>query len=51
MLCGTGYDWMLDVSRHIADGVPQGELRVLEGEEHAVPPDVLAPVLEDFLIG
>jgi pimeloyl-ACP methyl ester carboxylesterase len=41
--------FMIDVGRHIADAMPHGRLRVLAGEEHVVAPEVLAPVLADFL--
>jgi pimeloyl-ACP methyl ester carboxylesterase len=46
---GAGPDWMIEVGRQVADAVTDGELRVLEGQEHVVPPDVLAPVVEEFL--
>jgi hypothetical protein len=46
---GAGPDWMIDVGRQVADTVADGELRVLDGQEHVVPPDILAPVVEDFL--
>jgi pimeloyl-ACP methyl ester carboxylesterase len=41
--------FMIDVGRHIADAMPHGRLRVLAGEEHVVAPELLAPVLADFL--
>lgn len=44
-------DWMIDAGRQIADALPNGRLRVLEGQEHVVPPQVLAPVLTEFLAG
>jgi hypothetical protein len=31
--------------------LPHGRLHVLEGEKHAVAPDVLRPVVSDFLLG
>jgi pimeloyl-ACP methyl ester carboxylesterase len=46
---GASPDWMIDASRRIADALPDGDLRVLEGEDHVVPPDVLTPVLVEFL--
>jgi pimeloyl-ACP methyl ester carboxylesterase len=46
---GAGPEWMSDVARQVADAVQDGELRVLEGQEHVVPPDILAPVVEGFL--
>ena len=45
---GADYPWMSDVGRRLADAMPDGRHRVLEGQEHVVPPDVLAPVLAEF---
>jgi hypothetical protein len=36
---------MIDVGRRLAEAMPNGRRRVLEGQEHAVPPEVLVPVL------
>lgn len=36
---------MIDAGRQVAEALPQGRLRVLEGQEHVVPPEVLTPVL------
>lgn len=46
---GAGPEFMVEVGRELAGAVQQGELRVLEGQEHVVPPGVLAPVVEEFL--
>jgi pimeloyl-ACP methyl ester carboxylesterase len=43
--------WMLEVARQLVDGLPDATLRILEGEEHVVAPEVLAPVLATFLAG
>lgn len=43
-------DWMVDTARGIAEALPNGRLKVLAGQEHVVPPDVLAPVLWEFLL-
>ena len=49
VLCGGASPaWMIDVGRRIAEGLPDGRLSVLEGQEHVVPPEVLAPVLAEF---
>ena len=45
---GADYPWMTDVGRRLADVMPNGQHRVLEGQEHAVPPEVLVPVLVEF---
>ena len=39
---GTDYPWMIDVGRRLADAMPNGRHRVLENQEHVVPPEVLA---------
>ena len=45
---GADYPWMIDVGRRLADAMPEGRHRVLEGQEHFVPPEVLVPVLAEF---
>ena len=46
---GADYPWMTGVGRRLADAMPNGRHRALEGQEHAVPPEVLVPVLAEFL--
>ena len=49
VLCGgASPGWMIDVGRQVAEGVPDGRVDVLEGQEHVVDPEILAPVLEEF---
>lgn len=48
---GASPDWMIDVGRQVADTLPNGRHRVLEGQEHVVPPEVLVPVLAEFFAG
>ena len=45
---GADYPWMTEVGRRLADAIPNGRYRVLEGHEHVVPPEVLVPVLIEF---
>ena len=45
---GSDYPWMIDVGRRLAEAMPDGRHRVLEGQEHSVPPEVLVPVLAEF---
>jgi len=45
---GADYPWMTDVGRRLADAMPNGRHRILEGQEHVVPPEVLVPVLAEF---
>lgn len=49
VLCGgESPGWMIDVGKRVADVLPRGRLRVLDGQEHFAPPEVLAPALEKF---
>ena len=45
---GSDYPWMIEVGRRLADAMPNGRHRGLEGQEHSVPPEVLVPVLAEF---
>ena len=46
---GASPEWMIDVARQVAEAMPHGRYRVLEGQEHVVPPEILVPVLAEFL--
>ncbi len=49
VLCGGASPaWMIDVGRQLLDAMPNGRLTILEGQEHVVAPEVLAPVLVKF---
>lgn len=51
VLCGgASPGWMIDTTRQIADAMPNGRLGVLEGEEHVVASELLAPALAEFLV-
>ncbi|MDQ0686423.1 pimeloyl-ACP methyl ester carboxylesterase [Streptomyces achromogenes] len=43
--------WMREAVRTVADAVPRGTYRTLEGQSHMVDPHVLAPVLAEFFAG
>lgn len=45
---GASPDWMRDAAAAMADALPGGRLRTLEGQTHEVDPEVLAPVLLEF---
>ncbi|MGV9993061.1 alpha/beta fold hydrolase [Streptomyces sp. NPDC003374] len=40
--------WLAEAARQVARTVPRGTFRLLEGQTHAVEPEVLAPVLAEF---
>ena len=48
---GASPEWMIDVARQVAEAMPNGRYSVLEGQEHVVPPEILVPVLAEFLTG
>lgn len=48
-MSGTaGFPFMYDSAKTIANAVPNGQLRTLEGQRHDVSMEVLAPVLIEF---
>ncbi|MFF4153725.1 alpha/beta fold hydrolase [Streptomyces sp. NPDC001651] len=46
---GGSPDWMREAARIVADTAPRGTYRALERQSHTVEPEVLAPVLAEFL--
>lgn len=40
--------WMREAARTVAEAVPGGTYRTLDGQTHAVDPDALGPLLTDF---
>jgi len=46
---GASPEWMIDVGREVADAVQEGDHRILDGQEHVVPPEILSPVVREFL--
>jgi pimeloyl-ACP methyl ester carboxylesterase len=47
---GADMPWMRDTAAALADALPNGEVRFLDGQGHDVDPDALAPALEEFFI-
>ncbi|MEV5549924.1 alpha/beta hydrolase [Streptomyces sp. NPDC052309] len=45
---GASAGWMREAARAVAETVPQGTYRTLEGQSHMVEPGVLAPVLMEY---
>jgi hypothetical protein len=45
---GVSLPFMRETAKALAEIVPDGHHRILEGQEHNVVPDALAPVLEEF---
>jgi hypothetical protein len=48
VLAGGQSLWPASGARALADAVPDTQHRTLEGQEHGVEPDAIAPVLADF---
>jgi pimeloyl-ACP methyl ester carboxylesterase len=49
MAGGAGPEFMQRTAQAIAETVPRGQYRILDGQAHDLVPEVLAPVLRDFL--
>jgi pimeloyl-ACP methyl ester carboxylesterase len=45
---GVDFPWMRDTARALADALPQGEARMLEGQGHSVDAAAIAPALKEF---
>jgi pimeloyl-ACP methyl ester carboxylesterase len=45
---GASPGWLRQAARDVADAVPEGAYRTLDGQTHAVDPGALAPVLAEF---
>lgn len=45
---GADFPWMRETAETLAAALPDGQVRVLEGQGHDVDPGVLAPVLTEF---
>jgi pimeloyl-ACP methyl ester carboxylesterase len=48
VLAGGQSPWLATGARALADALPDAHHRTLEGQEHGVEPDAIAPVLADF---
>jgi pimeloyl-ACP methyl ester carboxylesterase len=47
---GASFDWMRDTAEALADTIPDGQRRTLEGQTHDVAPEALASVLKEFFL-
>lgn len=47
---GADIPWMRETARSLADALPRGRTRFLEGQGHSVDDEVLAPALREFLL-
>jgi len=45
---GADFPWMRQTAETLAAALPDGQVRILEGQGHDVDPGVLAPVLSEF---
>jgi len=45
---GADFPWMRQTAETLAAALPDGQVRILEGQGHDVDPGVLAPVLTEF---
>jgi pimeloyl-ACP methyl ester carboxylesterase len=45
---GADMPWMRDTAQALADAIPNGQVRFLEGQGHDVDMTVLGPALKEF---
>ncbi|HET6262879.1 MAG TPA: alpha/beta hydrolase, partial [Chloroflexia bacterium] len=45
---GASFDWIITTAQRLAELMPNGRYRKLEGQTHDVAADVLAPALVEF---
>ncbi len=48
---GASPAWMRETAQALADTLPNGQFRILEGQEHNAAPEVIAPVLVEIFKG
>jgi pimeloyl-ACP methyl ester carboxylesterase len=48
---GADFPFMRDTAQRLADAIPNGQARFIDGQGHNVDPAVLAPVLREFFAG
>ncbi|MBB2914717.1 pimeloyl-ACP methyl ester carboxylesterase [Streptosporangium becharense] len=48
---GQSPEWLGDMARQVAEAMPGGRHRSLEGQTHNADPEALAPVLREFFTG
>jgi len=49
VVAGGTSPFMRFAAEALADALPNGQARILEGETHDIVPSALGPVLEEFL--
>ncbi len=47
---GASFPFMHETAKSLANALPNGEVRTLEGQSHDVAPQVIAPALKEFFI-
>ena len=48
---GASFPFMRETAQALADVIPDAQCRILEGQEHNVSPDAIAPVMVEFFAG
>jgi len=48
---GASPEWMRDTAQALVDLLPDAQISILEGQEHNVAPEAIAPVLVEFFNG
>jgi pimeloyl-ACP methyl ester carboxylesterase len=47
---GASFPFMHETAKALANALPNGEVRTLEGQSHDVAPEVIAPALKEFFV-
>jgi pimeloyl-ACP methyl ester carboxylesterase len=45
---GRDFPWIRETAEALAEAIPDGQVRLLDGQGHDVDPKVLAPVMIEF---
>jgi pimeloyl-ACP methyl ester carboxylesterase len=48
---GASFPFMYETARTLSQAIPHAQMRTLEGQDHGLADEVLAPVLEAFFLG
>ena len=51
MAGGASFPFMRETAQALADALPSGQTRTLEGQDHNIAPEAVAPVVKEFFAG
>lgn len=47
----ASFAFMRETATALANALPAGQVRILQGQEHNIAPEALAPIVKQFFIG